>query len=155
MKRNLIFFLLLLLFGCGKSGTQFRYIEVTPSVQEINYGEDFHGVFLCSDPVYLTEILYSEEHREEIESKYISRTFYQYPPYEIEWEGVRVSVPNLQTIEVWIEADCRPTNSSRSTFALNLEPIRLWYDDEDHIMWHVQDVGIIRNKPSEEVSSHR
>ncbi len=108
-------------------------------------GESYHGVFTTSHPVVLTYLYYGEDETM-VDKKYISSTRYENPPYEYEWEGVRIEVPDFKTIKIWIDADCRPTEAVLSTFAFDLEPHESLNDDS-HV-WGVNDVRIYRtNSP--------
>ena len=76
--------------------------------------------------------------------KYISRTNYENPPYEVKWEGIEVTVHSLYKIEVRIAADSRPSEADRSQFTLDIDPI------QNDFSWWVDDIIISRTQPAEE-----
>ena len=149
--KKLIFFAVLLLglAACRKSGDKFEDIEVFPSTTvQYTVGESYHRVFTTSAPVYLCGIYYNEGYMNEEEQKDISSTYYKHPPFEVNWEGVRVRMQDLRTIEIWINADCRPTSEAHSYFRLGLSATRFWYDEST--IWWVDNIIIYRNQPVEE-----
>lgn len=150
MKKLFYFIVLLLGFAaCGKTGDKFEGIEVFPwTTVQYTYGEAYHRLFTTSAPVYLYGIYYNEGNKNEEVQKDIPNTYYKHPPFEVDWEGVRVRMQDLRTIEVWIDADCRPTSEAHSYFRLGLSATRFWYDEST--IWWVDDIIITRTQPAEE-----
>lgn len=163
MKKLFALFLVCASFSfvaCGDvDGDKFRTIEISSSTGallnnrycEYLYGEPYHNIFTASEPILLTDIIYHEgTPSEEFDRISIPQKEYENPPFEVEWEGFRLKMHDIQTFEIWIDADCRPTTEAQSSFTLDLSPPRFWYDHEEGIIWWADDPIIIRNPPEEE-----
>lgn len=148
MRRLLILlFAPLFLTGCNLT-CDVTHIDISPRDNEFAYGEAFHGVFTASEPIVITQIFYKED-GELKDTKYISRTNYENPPYEVDWDGVRLKVHDLSTFEVWIDVDARPTTAENSSFVFDLLSADYEYGDFSNIKT-VSDLSILRVVPAEE-----
>ena len=153
MKKLLFFAVLLLGFAACKYEDMFRYIEWSPiKIDPIVIGEPYQVAFNFSDPIYLTDITYSEvvdNKSRDVDTKHIARTYYEHPPYKVDWEGLHVEVPNLYTIKVTVDADCRPTEIEKSFFYFKLDAAERIEGDFSTI-WQWSDIVIYRTQPAEE-----
>lgn len=154
MKRVLFFILTLLAFTGCKKDIEYYFVEVTPSpIVEIPYGEAYHEIFTFSHPVDLSSIYYSENDRT-VDRKNILNQYYN-PPYGLAWEGVRFHMKDYYTIEIWVDADCRPTTAEGSDFQFNFER---FFDEANPApenytweSWQTPPIRIIRTQPKEEI----
>lgn len=153
MKKYLCFILTLLaLVACDKD-VEYYYVEVTPSpIVEIPYGEAYHEIFTFSHPVDLLSIYYLENDRT-VDRKETLNQFWN-PPYGFDWEGVRFHMKDYYTIEIWVDADCRPTTAEASNFQFyftrffdEANPAPENYTWES---WQTPPIVIIRTQPAEE-----
>ncbi len=152
MRRIIMLIGVLFLTSCWLMKDPYLQIEINEanSIRKFVKGESYHGVFTTTHPVVLT-YLYYEEDDKTIDKKYISSTRYENPPYEYEWEGVRIEVHDFKSFEIWIDADCRPTEAVKSAFIFDLEPHRsLTYGDDSHV-WGVGNLYVYRTNSPDEV----